>query len=107
MDAKKNSKKIALLNDERLLCAASYYESKGTMVTLRTTEQLLARFREFKGLVKRGSYTVEQIEEKVYSRYGIVNVPTTTLDDMLSETDKMYKELRKREQNGQEEKREK
>jgi len=34
--------------------------------------KLVSMFKEFKGLIKRGTFTLDQLEDKIYAEYGIV-----------------------------------
>jgi len=75
-----NEKNIAITNDNRLYDMAGYWESKGNMVSPISPEAVFNRFTEFKGLVKRGSYTIEQLEAKVFGAFGIITPDAKMVD---------------------------
>lgn len=68
-----NERNIAFANDNRILEMATYWESKGNMVSLQSMEAVFSRFAEFKGLVKRGSFTMEQLEKHVFEKFGLID----------------------------------
>jgi hypothetical protein len=59
------------LNDQRLIRLAEYDASHGYMKTGITKEVLQSRFEDLKGLVKKGSMTLKELEDDVYSRWGV------------------------------------
>ena len=61
----------AQLNDQRLMKLAEYAVTKGLVDLKVTPEDLQNSFTEFKALVKRGSFTLKDLEDDVYNRYGI------------------------------------
>ena len=61
----------ARINDTRLMRLAKYDTTHGYMKMPIIPEQLLEKFLEFKGYVKRGSFTLKTLEDDVYSRWGI------------------------------------
>jgi len=67
-------KKLAYGNDERLMSAATYHESKGMMRPIDPIK-VCERFSEFKMRVNKGSLTIEEIEKRVYSEFGIMSDP--------------------------------
>lgn len=70
----------AQLNDQRLYKLAEYDATKGYMHMKVTPDDLQNRFLELKGLVKRGEYTLKNLEDDVYNRWGINEDPR---EDML------------------------
>jgi len=66
-----NEKNIAIDNDIRLEQAAHYEVSKG-LTKQYTLQDLGNKFIEFKKLVMRGSFTVIELEDSVFSRWGIM-----------------------------------
>lgn len=66
-----NERRIASQNDQRIFQMATYYETKGLLHTA-PIEKVWSRFSEFKMLIKRGSYTIDQLESQTYLRFGIV-----------------------------------
>jgi len=61
----------AQINDQRLLKLAEYDITQGYMKTNVTPDLFQTRFNEMKGLVKRGSFTLNALETDVYTRWGI------------------------------------
>lgn len=59
------------MNDNRLRILTEYDVTKGHMNIKVTPEQLQSRFTEFKQLVRRGSITLKQLEDDIYSKWGI------------------------------------
>lgn len=74
MDIKKlSAKDEAIMNDQKLSDLALYACTNGLTKVCNDPEAIQNRFTEFKRLVKRGSFTIEQLENSVGERYGIVN----------------------------------
>ena len=76
-----NEKQIAHRNDQRLLEAAFYYETKG-MITktpespeemVKFSKQVWNRFAEFKIRIKKSGVSIADIERKVFSEFGIMD----------------------------------
>lgn len=92
-------KETVIRNDQLLMELAVYCESKGMTTALPNPDQLFARFKEFKSLLKRKEFTMRDLEDKVYSKYGVTtkgkNEPIT-LNDMLNHTIEMSKELQRK-----------
>ena len=68
----------AISNDNRLLNVARYILSKGSTIDVpggdREHKQLVwDEFTKLKGLVKRGTFTIDELEERIYRQYGIVS----------------------------------
>ena len=61
----------AFVNDDRILQAAFYQESKGLLIKVANQDAVNDRFSEFKSLVMRKSYTIEQLEDWVYGKFGV------------------------------------
>ena len=69
----------AVQNDMRLQSCAVYEVTKGLTLAIKDREPILAKFAEFKAMVKRGSMTLEQLEDSLAVRHGVVEesqVPT-------------------------------
>ena len=82
-------KKIVIQNDARLQDLSVYEVSKGLTIPT-TASDLQRKFVEFKGLVKRGSFTIDQLEDMVCTKWGIVNELTSQekgFIDALSQLD--------------------
>ena len=90
------AKLIALENDKRLQEMALYTISNGGMKidpTIKTQEEMMTRlgalFTQYKGLVKRGEYTMDDLEIMVFSQNGIVpkemETPKINLKAILGE----------------------
>jgi len=92
-------KETVIKNDQLLMELAMYHESKGMTTTLPNPDQLFARFEEFKRLLKRQEFTMGQLEDRVYSRYGVITKEknkSITLNDMLNSTIEINRELQRR-----------
>jgi len=57
---------------------AMYQLSEGLTVPVTDRDKLYEKFSEFKRLVIRGSFTIRQLEESVYGRYGIMPLKDDT-----------------------------
>jgi hypothetical protein len=68
-----NIKREAVTNDRRLQDLATYEVTKGLTVSLEHPQATLPLFAEYKRLVRQGSFTVDQLEERVLDRYAIVS----------------------------------
>jgi len=87
-------KDIAIKNDVRLLQMANYVETKGTTCHSDGIKAVFKRFGELKWLVKRGEFTLDQLEDSIYKRYGIIesdenNVDSGFISGMLLEEVKL------------------
>ena len=67
-----NKKRNALINDDKLWAIARYHVDKGTMKK-PDMQKWTKRFNEFKALVKRGSFTIDQLEDRVYEKFGVLD----------------------------------
>ena len=61
----------AVTNDNRLMEAAMYQETKGMTMPVLNGRTFYDRFSEFKRYIQRGSMTIEQLEERVYGNFGL------------------------------------
>ena len=79
-----------MMNDGRIMKAVEYDITKGytSKLTNFSGEDMQARFNEFKKLVKRGSFTLAQLEDDVYARWGIDEKPRVEMADIMSNTSK-------------------
>jgi len=84
-----NEKDVASHNDWRLRDIALYHESRG-MTHCVEAEKVRDRFIEFKGLVKRGSFTIDELEKRVFVEYGIVEEDPNAIE-ALGLSDKISK----------------
>jgi len=64
----------AQLNDQRLFKLAEYEVTQGLVNPDVTPEAFQTRFNEFKSLVKRGSFSLKDLEDDVYNRWGVQEV---------------------------------
>ena len=67
------NKQIAGHNDIRIEKLARYAETRGLTRHIKSKQALFAKFSEFKLLVKRGEFTIDELEEDIYNIYGIVD----------------------------------
>lgn len=65
------NKHWAIINDNRLMEVAMYQETKGRTMPVLDGRGFCDRFSEFKRYIQRGSMTIEQLEERVYGRFGL------------------------------------
>lgn len=87
-----------MANDLRVLDVASYVASKGQLLDLKNAspekqeeffEKITQLFKEFKARVRKGSWTLDQLEEEMYGKFGILEDPPITdpgkmtLEDIL------------------------
>ena len=63
----------AVSNDNRIQACVMYTLSEGLTKQIKDDDALFRKFKEFKGLVRRGSMTIEQLENMVYTLYGITS----------------------------------
>lgn len=59
------------MNDIRLEKLAEYDATKGYTNMNVKPEEFQDRFQKFKGLVKRGTYTLKALEDNIYTQWGI------------------------------------
>lgn len=65
-------KQDAIQNDLRLLEMALYETTKGQ--TYCTSQVVIVKkVTEYKRLIKRGTFTVDELEDRIFSRYGIID----------------------------------
>tara|TARA_R110000823_G_scaffold236867_1_gene362495 strand:- start:825 stop:1235 length:411 start_codon:yes stop_codon:yes gene_type:complete len=86
--SQKDSVVRTIMNDQRIMKLVEYDITKGYTTTPKDNKDLQVRFNEFKKLVKRGSFTLAELEDDVYARWGIDEKPRTEMPDMkpLGET---------------------
>jgi hypothetical protein len=103
-----NNKQWAIFNDNKIMELALYHETKGMSVKV-DTQKVFDRFMEFKRYIVRGSFTLEQLEESVYSTYGLVPAsnPVNQFLSELKEMTKLRQGQEQKEQDGKAEKKEK
>ena len=80
----------AAQNDRRLQNCAAYWVSKGLTVQIPDAETLMQKFGEFKRLVRRGTFTVQDIENMTARRYGVIE--NETVDPELEELNAILRE---------------
>ena len=64
-------KRLAMDNDHRLMEMAAYHETKGLTQGANPVE-IHDRFSDFKRTIKKGSYTIDELEAKIYGLFGVV-----------------------------------
>ena len=80
----KTKKQEAVENDRRINDLATYAVTKGlTLSIMDHQEELLPMFTQFKMLVRRGSFTLAQLENMIIDKYGIVKKEPHPLDDIV------------------------
>lgn len=65
----------AQMNDQRIEKVTEYELTKGYTKKDVQPEQLQAKFSELKGLIKRGEFTLKQLEDDIYAKWGISEEP--------------------------------
>ena len=93
-----NERDIAFINDNLLLEMASYWETKGGVVALKDSHQLINRFAEFKSLIMRGEFTLLQLSKNVFGTYGIMNggIDNASMEKFLKDLGGLTDELAKK-----------
>ncbi|MCP3686745.1 MAG: hypothetical protein GY861_29250 [bacterium] len=77
------------MNDQRLTKIAEYDVTKGyTQLTQATPEILQVRFCEYKSIVKKGETTLKQLEDDVYTRWGVTEEKRESAVDKTPEDQK-------------------
>lgn len=67
----------AIQNDMRLMEMALYEITKGQ--TQNASQDLIVKkLSEYKRIIKRGTYTLDQLEDKIFSRFGLLNKRSKT-----------------------------
>ena len=64
-------KKIALQNDDRIYNMAVYHATKGMTIAV-AAEDLLDEFRKMKEMLKSENISIDELEDDIYSDYGVV-----------------------------------
>ena len=82
---KLSPKEQAVQNDKRLQSCAAYELSNGLMVEITDRNALIEKFVQFKMLVRRGSMTIDELEDSLAIRFGVVEGAKNELDEMLNE----------------------
>jgi len=70
----------ALENDKRLQDLATYELTEGLTVALENIKDVLPKFAEYKMRVKKGCFTISQLEERVLSKYAIITEQENEFD---------------------------
>ena len=70
-----SSRKDALSNDALIQDLVIYELTKGNTKTLQKEDldKLQDRFAEYKGLIRRGEFTYDEMADKIFGKYGILN----------------------------------
>jgi hypothetical protein len=71
----------AIKNDLRLMEMALYEVTKG-QTNCSNHETVIKKLAEYKGIIKRGTFTIDQLEDRVFSRFGVLD-PNTQRDTEL------------------------
>ena len=87
-------KREAVQNDRRIQELAVYQLTDGLTIPMKNFQDVLPIFAQFKGLIKRGSFTLEQLEDMVMGRLGVVDAPKwyEDIEFLDKEPEKNYKE---------------
>lgn len=102
-----NAKEIAFYNDQLIMDLAGYHESKGLTKKINN-DQVMTRFSEFKVRIKKGCFTIKDLEDKIYTENGVMTSPPSlpnisNLQELLIKTAEMSTELKKKEQKNEKE----
>jgi methyl coenzyme M reductase subunit D len=63
-----------MLNDQRLSKLAEYVSTEGYTKVKIEPEVIQSKFVELKGMVKGGEFTLEALEQDLYTKYGVDEV---------------------------------
>jgi hypothetical protein len=80
----------------RVQDVAAYDVSRGLMI-YASPEEIHRKFIEFKGLVKRGSMSVDQLEDMICTKYGILTQMTSVEKNFIEQLKKLDEVLNKKE----------
>jgi len=78
-------KEQAIQNDQRLQSCAAYEVSHGLMLPITDPDKLMKTFAQFKMLVRRGSMTVEEIENMMAKKWGAVKKEKDEIELLMDE----------------------
>lgn len=67
-----STKEQVILNDNRIFDLAVYAVSEGMTKKIHDVTPVDATFVEYKRLIKSGEFTLDELEDDVCSKYGIV-----------------------------------
>lgn len=70
---KAKAKAKAIINDSRVAQMATYYETHGLMKQT-AQEDISKRFCILKRIIQRGSFTIDEVEERIYTQFGLVSL---------------------------------
>lgn len=71
---------IAMINDQRLLKIADYEVTNGYRNMKVTPEDVQERFVYYKTRVMNGSFTIKDLEDEIFSKYGIQEGKRNTVE---------------------------
>lgn len=84
-----SNREIAVTNDNKIYEMAMYEVTKGQTIKLSSQNlysSTLNKFGEFKRLIIKKEFSMKQLEEDVYGRYGIIEeTPLEALKNMSDE----------------------
>lgn len=67
----------AIQNDQRLMEMALYEVTKG-QTQHASYEKLVKKIAEYKGIIKRGTFSLDELEDKIFSRFGVIDERSKT-----------------------------
>ena len=68
-------KRKAIDNDRRIQDLATYELTKGLCIPCPSNDEILCKFAEYKRRIQLGSFTVNQLEEMILTKYAITDKP--------------------------------
>jgi len=86
----------ALANDKRLENMAMYYVTKGYTEVPSSINQedvityqknISNTFKNFKNRISKGSFTIDQLEDRIYAQFGVVSEEFKKKAGVISEFD--------------------
>ena len=89
------TKQTAKHNDDRIYMIALYTVTQGFTKYIEDESVTYDKAMEFKRLIKSGEFTLKQLEDDVYSKFGVMDkmeeTPLEALREMSKEFDKRKK----------------
>jgi len=67
-----SSKQWAQFYDNKIFELAFYYESKGMSIPVVQPEKIHGRFSDFKRNLLDGEFTFQELEERIYNKFGLM-----------------------------------
>lgn len=100
------SKQWAQFYDNKIFELAFYYESKGMSIPkVIKPEKIHERFSDFKRNLLQGEFTFQELEDRVYRKFGVMPKTSASVNDFLKALQNLSdKKMEQEDVQGQEEK---